>query len=89
VRAITELCHGHDVLVSTGGFMEYVLTQGRDAVKAYIRECKDLGFDIVEISAGFITLPTDDWLRLIEAVQCSSSASARASGGRRACSGAW
>jgi len=69
VRAITELCHERDVLVSTGGFMEYVLTQGGDAVRAYIRECKELGFDIIEISAGFITLPTDDWLRLIEAVQ--------------------
>jgi phosphosulfolactate synthase (CoM biosynthesis protein A) len=30
-----------------------------------------LGFDIIEISAGFIVIPTDDWLRLIEAVQKS------------------
>jgi phosphosulfolactate synthase (CoM biosynthesis protein A) len=69
VRGLIDLCHEHDVLVSTGGFIEYVLTQGDDAVKSYIRECKELGFDIIEISAGFITLPTDDWLRLIEAVQ--------------------
>lgn len=69
VQAITDLCHQHDVLVSTGGFMEYVLTQGREAVLKYIDECKAVGFDIIEISAGFITLPTDDWLRLIEAVQ--------------------
>src|SRR5207237_9691441 len=27
--------------------------------------------DIVEVSSGFITLPTDDWLRLIERVQKS------------------
>ena len=69
VRAITDLCHRHHVLVSTGGFLEYVLTQGSEAVKLYIDECKELGFDIIEISAGFITLPTDDWLRLIEAVR--------------------
>ncbi len=69
VRAITDLAHEHDVLVSTGGFVEYVLTQGTEAVHRYIDECGRLGFDIVEISAGFITLPTDDWLRLIEAVQ--------------------
>jgi phosphosulfolactate synthase (CoM biosynthesis protein A) len=69
VRGLVELCHRNDVLVSTGGFIEYVLTQGSDAVKAYIRECKELGFDIIEISAGFVTIPTDDWLRLIEAVQ--------------------
>ncbi len=63
------LCHQHEVLVSTGGFIEYVLTQGADAVDRYIGECKDLGFDIIEISSGFITIPTDDWLRLVERVQ--------------------
>src|SRR5438105_9355257 len=26
---IIKLCHEHDVRVSTGGFIEYVLTQGR------------------------------------------------------------
>jgi phosphosulfolactate synthase (CoM biosynthesis protein A) len=30
-----------------------------------------LGFDIVEISAGFVSLPTDDWLRLIDLVRKS------------------
>ena len=66
---IIELCHRYDVLVSTGGFIEYVLTQGPEAVASYIRECKELGFDIVEVSSGFITLPADDWLRLVERVQ--------------------
>jgi phosphosulfolactate synthase (CoM biosynthesis protein A) len=66
---LLDLCHQHDVLVSTGGFLEFVLTQGADAVDHYIRECRDLGFDIVEISCGFITIPIDDWLRLIEKVQ--------------------
>ena len=66
---IIELCHRHDVLVSTGGFVEYVLTQGSHAVASYIHECKELGFDIVEVSSGFITLPADDWLRVIERVQ--------------------
>ncbi|MDX1622961.1 MAG: phosphosulfolactate synthase [Gemmatimonadota bacterium] len=69
LREILDLAHEHDVLVSTGGFMEWVLTQGGDAARQYIEECARVGFDIVEISAGFITLPTDDWLRLIEAVQ--------------------
>ena len=69
IRAITELCHRNNVLVSTGGFIEYVLTQGDSAVRQYIEECKGLGFDIIEISAGFVTIPTDDWLRLIEAVR--------------------
>jgi phosphosulfolactate synthase (CoM biosynthesis protein A) len=69
VKELIDLCHAHDVLVSTGGFIEHVLTQGADAVRRYIRECKELGFDIIEVSSGFITLPADDWLRLVEEVQ--------------------
>ena len=69
IQQLIERCHQHDVLVSTGGFIERVLTMGPEAVEAYIAECKRLGFDIVEISSGFITIPTDDWLRLVEKVQ--------------------
>jgi phosphosulfolactate synthase (CoM biosynthesis protein A) len=71
VRDIIDVCHEHDVLVSTGGFIERVLTQGADAVRKYVAECKKLGFDIIEISAGFVSIPTDDWLRLIELVRKS------------------
>jgi phosphosulfolactate synthase (CoM biosynthesis protein A) len=69
VKELIALCHAHDVLVSTGGFIEYVLAQGADAVRGYIRECKELGFDIVEVSSGFITVPPDDLLRLVEDVR--------------------
>jgi phosphosulfolactate synthase (CoM biosynthesis protein A) len=71
LREYIELAHRHDVLVSTGGFLERVLLQGSAAVDQYIRECRELGFDILEISAGFISLATDDWLRLIEKVQAA------------------
>jgi len=71
VRDIIELCHKYDVLVSTGGFIERVLVQGDDAVRQYIAKCEKLGFDIIEISAGFISIPTDDWLRLLELVRKS------------------
>ena len=63
VRDIIELCHKHDVLVSTGGFIERVLVQGDDAVRQYVAQCKRLGFDTIEISAGFVSIPTNDWLR--------------------------
>jgi len=69
LKELIDLCHQYDVLVDTGGFMEYVLTQGREAVDRYIEECKNLGFDIIEISSGFITIPIDDWLRLVEKVK--------------------
>jgi phosphosulfolactate synthase (CoM biosynthesis protein A) len=69
LKEIIDLAHRYDVMVSTGGFIERVLTQGAEAVDRYIKECRDLGFDTIEISSGFITIPTDDWLRLIERVQ--------------------
>jgi phosphosulfolactate synthase (CoM biosynthesis protein A) len=69
LEAMIELCHRHDVLVSTGGFIEHVLTQGPDVVHRYIETCRDVGFDIVEISGGFVTLSSDDWLRLVNTVQ--------------------
>jgi phosphosulfolactate synthase (CoM biosynthesis protein A) len=69
LKELIDLCHAHDVAVSTGGFIETVLAQGVDAVRQYLRECKELGFDLVEISSGFITVPADDLLRLVEQVR--------------------
>jgi len=69
LKELLDTCHRYNVMVSTGGFIEHVLTQGHAAVDQYIQECKFLGFDIIEISSGFITIPIDDWLRLVEKVQ--------------------
>ncbi|MEJ7871267.1 MAG: phosphosulfolactate synthase, partial [Rubrobacteraceae bacterium] len=66
LKGIIETAHEHGVMVSTGGFIEYVLTQGKEAVDRYIRTCREVGFDVIEISGGFISIPTDDWLRLVE-----------------------
>lgn len=69
VQSLLDTAHQYDVLVSTGGFIERVLTYGPEIVDRYIQECKEIGFDIIEISSGFITISTDDWLRLVEKVQ--------------------
>jgi phosphosulfolactate synthase (CoM biosynthesis protein A) len=69
VRALIDLCHAHQVRVSTGGFVEMVLTQGPAAVERYLGECRDLGFDVVEVSSGFVTLPPADLVRLADRVR--------------------
>ncbi|MBP1949845.1 phosphosulfolactate synthase [Virgibacillus litoralis] len=69
LRELLDLAHDYGVKVSTGGFMETVVTQGPEAIDHYISECKRVGFDIIEISTGFITMPTDDIVRLVEKVQ--------------------
>lgn len=69
VKELIDLCHKHNVQVSTGGFIERVLSYGAEAVDRYIRECRELGFDIIEISSGFIITPMEDLLRLVEKTQ--------------------
>ena len=71
VHALNELCHEHEVAVSTGGFLEHVLAQRGDAVARYLEESRELGFDIVEISTGFVTLPADDLIRLTKTVRAA------------------
>ncbi|KAI1464240.1 putative sulfonate biosynthesis enzyme [Daldinia caldariorum] len=73
LRQLIELAHEHGVYVSTGGWIEHVLaSSGGDvpgAVDKYLAKCKDVGFDVVELSAGFLSLPPDDWVRLAERVR--------------------
>ncbi|KAI1375301.1 putative sulfonate biosynthesis enzyme [Hypoxylon crocopeplum] len=73
LRQLIELAHAHGVYVSTGGWVEHILaSSGGDvggAVDKYLAKCKDLGFDVIELSTGFLSLPPDDWVRLAERVQ--------------------
>ncbi|MFB6070193.1 MAG: phosphosulfolactate synthase [Halanaeroarchaeum sp.] len=66
VREIIDLCHEHDVKVSTGGFVENVLVRDNDEVDRYFEEAARLGFDIVEISSGFLAIDTDDVVAMTE-----------------------
>ena len=44
IKELIELAHRYNVLVSTGGFIEHVLTQGPEIVNRYIEACRDVGF---------------------------------------------
>jgi phosphosulfolactate synthase (CoM biosynthesis protein A) len=68
VRAISDLVHDHDAYVSSGGWLETVLRYGPDAVERYLTEAKEVGFDVIEISTGFLSVPTAGLLRLVEQV---------------------
>ncbi|KAI5864917.1 putative sulfonate biosynthesis enzyme [Durotheca rogersii] len=72
LRQLLDLAHAHGAYVSTGGWIEHILSSGgTDAVDHYLTRCKALGFDVVELSAGFISLPPDDWVRLAERVRAA------------------
>jgi hypothetical protein len=70
LRELIDLAHNHDVYVSTGGFMEHLLTHPEvfSVVDRYLHKCKDVGFDVIELSSGFLSFPPEDWLRLVEKV---------------------
>ncbi|EOO01221.1 putative sulfonate biosynthesis enzyme protein [Phaeoacremonium minimum UCRPA7] len=65
LRELLDLAHEHG-----GGWIEHVLTQSdaHSAVDRYLKRCKSLGFDVMEISTGFLSIPPDDWMRLIDKV---------------------
>lgn len=70
VRELVDIAHEHGVYVSTGGFMEHLLTHPdvMSVVDRYLQKCKDIGFDVIELSSGFLSFPANDWLRLIDKV---------------------
>lgn len=68
VKELIDLAHQHGVTVSTGGFIERVIPEGARAVESYLRTCRELGFDTIELSCGFVTIPLDDWQRLVRKV---------------------
>lgn len=69
VKKMIDLAHKYDVYVSTGGWIEHILRHRPEDVEKYMKEVHALGFDVIEISAGFISLPMDDMVRLVEKAQ--------------------
>jgi phosphosulfolactate synthase (CoM biosynthesis protein A) len=65
---LIDLAHRYSAYVSTGGWIENVLRYGSGAVKNYLSEAQALGFDVIELSTGFISLPERDLLALVERV---------------------
>jgi len=69
VRQIIQLCHEHNVYVSTGGFVERVIVQGPEAVDRYLEECKALEYDMVEVSSGLAPIKLADKVAIVKRVQ--------------------
>ena len=66
IRRYVDVCRRHDVKVSAGGAVEWVVTRGADAVDRYFDAIAALGYDVVEVSAGMLALSDRDYLRLVE-----------------------
>ncbi|KAL4913808.1 hypothetical protein BDW62DRAFT_220488 [Aspergillus aurantiobrunneus] len=70
LKELIDLAHEYNVYVSTGGWAEHLLTHPdpNSVFDKYLSKCKDLGFDVIELSSGFLSFPEDDWLRLVDKV---------------------
>src|SRR5947199_9460499 len=64
-----QLCHQHNIYVSTGVFVERVIVEGPDAVDRYLEECKSLEFDLVEVSSGLASIKLEDKVVIVKQVQ--------------------
>lgn len=71
LKQLIRQAHDHDVYVSTGGWAEHILRKGPGSFKQYVQDCKELGFDSIELNASFIELNEDNLLRLIRLVKNS------------------
>ncbi|KAJ3679405.1 hypothetical protein LUZ60_017416 [Juncus effusus] len=69
VKEITNLAHKHNIYVSTGDWAEHILRKGPSSFKNYVQECKDLGFDTIELNAGSLKMKEDSLLRLVRLIK--------------------
>jgi len=69
LKGLIETAHKHNCYVSTGGFIERVLSSSggnKNVISKYLTTCKNMGFDVLELSSGFLSIPTEDWASLVE-----------------------
>ncbi|CAN7013792.1 unnamed protein product [Brassica rapa subsp. trilocularis] len=70
IKQAIEMAHEHDVYVSTGDWAEHVLRSGGpSAFKEYVEECKQLGFDTIELNANSLEVPEDTLLRYVRMIK--------------------
>lgn len=72
VKEFIKIAHHCDIYVNTGGFIERIVIQDPKNICKYLRETKELGFNVVEISSGMFEHPEDfplvDQLKVVKMV---------------------
>ncbi|CAL5345873.1 hypothetical protein CsSME_00030713 [Camellia sinensis var. sinensis] len=69
IKEVTNMAHKHNVYVSTGDWAEHLLHKGPSAFNEYIEECKQLGFDTIELNVGSLRVPEETLLRFIRLIK--------------------
>ncbi|KAH7426517.1 hypothetical protein KP509_10G004400 [Ceratopteris richardii] len=69
LREIADVVHQHGAYMSTGGWAEHLLAKGPSSFKHYVDECRDIGFDTLELHADHLNMQEDDLLRLVRLIK--------------------
>jgi phosphosulfolactate synthase (CoM biosynthesis protein A) len=69
IKKVIDIAHDHNVYVSTGDWAEHLIRKGPHSFKDYVEECKQLGFDTVELNVGSLELPEETLLRYVRLIK--------------------
>ncbi|XP_052181471.1 protein HEAT-STRESS-ASSOCIATED 32 [Diospyros lotus] len=69
IKEVINMAHRHNVYVSTGDWAEHLLHKGPSAFKEYIEDCKQLGFDTIELNVRSLKVPEEAFLRFIRLIK--------------------
>ncbi|MQL96890.1 hypothetical protein Taro_029575 [Colocasia esculenta] len=69
IKELIDMAHKHDVYVSTGDWAEHMLHEGPTAFKQYVEECRDMGFDTIELNVSSLKVPEEALLRFIRLIK--------------------
>lgn len=71
IEEVVKMAHRHDVYVSTGDWAEHLIRNGPSAFKEYVEDCKQVGFDTIELNAGSLEIPEETLLRYVRLIKSS------------------
>ncbi|XP_030492133.2 protein HEAT-STRESS-ASSOCIATED 32 [Cannabis sativa] len=69
VKEVIDMAHQHDIYVSTGDWAEHLLRKGPSAFSQYLEECKQMGFDTVELNVGSLNVPEESLLSFVRLIK--------------------
>ncbi|OMO76689.1 (2R)-phospho-3-sulfolactate synthase, ComA [Corchorus capsularis] len=69
LKQVIDMAHQHNVYVSTGDWAEHVLRKGPSAFKDYVEECKQMGFDTIELNVTSLEVPEETLLRYVKLIK--------------------
>ncbi|KAL9452681.1 hypothetical protein AB3S75_008467 [Citrus x aurantiifolia] len=69
IEEVVKRAHQHDVYVSTGDWAEHWIRNGPSAFKEYVEDCKQVGFDTIELNVGSLEIPEETLLRYVRLVK--------------------